>query len=315
MSVKYRGVERPAVDNVTLGVAPGERLGIVGESGSGKTTLALSLTDLLPRSAQVVGGEVVVAGRAFSSLSRRDLRSVRGAVVGRVPQDSLSGLNPVIRIDHQLTDALRSHQTVSKSQARKQIESALGSVGLPDIPAKLRSYPHELSGGQRQRVLIAMAMINSPQVLVADEPTTALDTTVQAQVLTVLDRATASAGMALILISHNINVIAAVCDRVAVMYAGEVVEEGPMTTVIREPQHPYTKALIAAATGADAVRKPSVSSGTRPALASTEGCRYAPRCPIAFERCSDHPTARFSRGHLVRCFAVDEARVGLGEGG
>lgn len=306
LSVQYLGASRAALEGVSVALHPGERLGIVGESGSGKTTLALAITDLLPRGARITTGRVMIAGKELASLSRKEARQMRGGVVGRVPQDALGGLNPVITIGHQLRDAILAHRKADRQTLTAEMVDALRDVGIPDVEQKLRAYPHELSGGMRQRVLIAMAMINGPQLIVADEPTTALDTTVQTQVLATLERAAAARSMALILISHDLNVVASLCGTVIVMYAGEVVERGPLDRVLASPAHPYTKALIEVGHGA---RREERTNATidRQQPAPTGGCRYHSRCPIAIDACARHPRIEplgEDTSHAVRCIVA-----------
>jgi oligopeptide/dipeptide ABC transporter ATP-binding protein len=291
----------PAVNEVSFSIAEGERVGLVGESGSGKSTLALALSRLLPQSAKVARGEVLFRGVDVGSLSAERLRKLRGGEIGRVPQDSLAGLNPVISVGHQLRDALRAHRRISRDSERQEITDLLRSMSMPDIAMKLRSYPHELSGGMRQRVLIAMALVNRPSLLVADEPTTALDATVQAQLLDVFRELTASRGSALLLVSHDINVVAAVCERTMVMYGGEIVEDAPTEELLGRPLHPYTAALI------EARNSRTVDSRFSARRRSADdiplgGCLYGPRCPFRFGACSEHPGLKEMSGRWVRCF-------------
>lgn len=309
LTVWYGEADEPAVDGLTLDVRAGERLGIVGESGSGKTTLAAAVTRLLPGSARVEAGSVWFDGHDLLTLSEGDLGGIRGGRIGRVPQDPLAALNPVITIGRQLRDVVRAHRRLEAVEEHKAIVEMLAALGMPDIEVKLRAYPYELSGGMRQRVLIAMAMVNSPELLVADEPTTALDSTVQVQILELLRSVGTSVGMALILISHDIHVVSSICDRVVVMYGGQVVEDGPTVSVLSEPRHPYTQLLARASTAAPV---DSLAPGRTPSSfdgrLSMGGCKYRSRCPLAFDACAARPELVDLGGHRVRCFAVAEVR-------
>lgn len=303
LTVRYQGMKPPAVSAASFDLAAGEQVGLVGESGSGKSTLALAISHLLPPSARVVRGEVAFRDMDLASLSGEELRRLRGGEIGRVPQDSLAGLNPVITVGHQLRDAIRAHRRVPRQQEHAEIVKLLGSMNMPDIETKLRSYPHELSGGMRQRVLICMALINSPSLLVADEPTTALDATVQAQLLGIFKEITAAQGTALLLVSHDINVVAEVCARTIVMYQGEIVEDSPTAELLENPRHPYTEALIAARDSRKVQTGPGGPGGRPRGDPEVTGCLYAPRCPFRFAACSQHPELVELKGRRVRCFA------------
>lgn len=302
LTVRYEGTASAAVKGVSFDLATGEQVGLVGESGSGKSTLARAVSDLLPPSARVVHGEVRFRGMDLKTLSEEDLRRLRGGEIGWVPQDSLAGLNPVITVGHQLRDAIRAHRRVRRQQEHAEVRQLLASMNMPDIETKLRSYPHELSGGMRQRVLICMALVNRPSLVVADEPTTALDATVQAQLLGIFKELTVAQNTALLLVSHDIKVVAEVCARTMVMYQGEIVEDGPTGEILENPCHPYTEALIAARDSR--ITQAGVLGGPRPGGdADVTGCLYAPRCPLRFEACSGHPALSELRGRRVRCFA------------
>lgn len=308
LTVRYGGAAEPAVDGVTFDVLAGERLGIVGESGSGKTTLAAAITRLLPGAARIEEGSVLFNGRDLLTLPERELISIRGSQIGRVPQDPLAALNPVITIGHQLRDVVRAHRHLKAADEGEAIVGILASLGMPDIPVKLRSYPYELSGGMRQRVMIAMAMVNGPKLLIADEPTTALDSTVQVQILELLRKVGTSMGMSIILISHDIHVVSSICDRVVVMYGGQVVEDGPTLSVLRAPQHPYTQLLARASTESPRnLLGPSSSRSSFDAAVPAGGCKYRGRCPLAFDVCTSRPELVDLGGRRVRCFAVTEA--------
>ena len=302
LTVSYAGAHAPAVRDVSFQIRDGERVGVVGESGSGKTTLALAVSDLLPRAAAIRRGSVTLQGTDCSTLTPRALRGIRGSVIGRVPQDPLAGLNPVLTVRTQLRDAIRAHRSLPKGAERQEIVDVLQAVAIPDIDAKLRLYPHELSGGMRQRVLIAMALVNHPALLVADEPTTALDATIQAQILSIIRRASLDRNMALVLVSHNINVVASVCDRIIVMYRGEIVEDAPSDTIYRTPLHPYTKVLIEASKSQPLDHGEIDIDGDAPSA----GCQYRPLCPHPMPQCDrEHPLLDdIGSGRSVRCFAV-----------
>lgn len=246
VTITYAGASQPAVDDISLQVAMGERVGIVGESGSGKSTLAASILHSLPKDTKV-DGEFTFNGRDLGRLSESEFRSLRSVSIAHIPQDPLANLNPVIRIGHQLRDVVRAHRSISRVESIELVERVLSEVGLPDPAMKRRAFPHELSGGMRQRVLIAMSLINEPELLIADEPTTALDVTVQAQIIDLLQEQLDSRRMSLLLITHDIGVVAELCTRIVVMRHGKIVEEGPLTEVASDPQHPYTRQLFDAA--------------------------------------------------------------------
>lgn len=313
LTVSYAGAHLPAVRDLSFQVRDGERIGVVGESGSGKTTLALAVSDLLPRAAAIRRGSVTLQGTDCRTLTPRALRDIRGSVIGRVPQDPLAGLNPVLTVRTQLRDAIRAHRRLPKDVERQEMFDVLQAVAIPDIEAKLRLYPHELSGGMRQRVLIAMALVNRPALLVADEPTTALDATIQAQILSIIRRASLDRNMALILVSHNINVVASVCDRIIVMYRGEIVEDAPSDTIYRTPLHPYTKVLIEASKSEPLDHTEIDIDGQAP----SGGCQYRPLCPHPMPQCDrEHPLLDdIGSGRNVRCFAVTAAPMQVSEEG
>jgi peptide/nickel transport system ATP-binding protein len=274
----------PLVDAVSFTVEAGQTLGIVGESGSGKSTLALSLIRLLPRQVDIAGGRIVFDGRDLSTCSERELRAIRGSQIGFVFQDPMSSLNPTRRVGIQVAEVLTRHRGMSRRDALRRAEELFESVKIARAKDRLRAYPHELSGGMCQRVTIAMAMACSPKLIVADEPTTALDPTVEAQVLSLLQELKQDHGMALILISHDLRVVSGVADDVAVMYAGEFVEYGSADAVLRRPVHPYTEALLKSVPRLDdpAARHERLLTiaGTLPKPGKWgDVCRFAPRCP------------------------------------
>ncbi|MER6943679.1 ABC transporter ATP-binding protein [Nonomuraea sp. NPDC000554] len=289
VSVTYRiaSGEVPAVRGVSLKLDAGSALGVAGESGSGKSTLAMALLRLLPRDARV-GGRIVLDGEDVLAMKWGRLRAVRWAEASIVFQGAQHGLNPVRRIGDQIAEPLLVHGLAKQEGARKRVGELLEQVGLPTWRA--RSYPHELSGGQRQRVMIAMALACSPRLIIADEPTTALDVMVQAQVLTLIKELVAEQDISLIMISHDLSVLADVCDQLAVMYAGRVVENGPSREVFHDAKHPYSRALAAAfPTVGDPVSRlaPKGLGGDPPdPMQLPTGCSFHPRCPVALEECA-----------------------------
>jgi peptide/nickel transport system ATP-binding protein len=302
-----------AVDDVSFELYPGETLGVVGESGSGKSMLALSLVRLTPEPAsQIEGGQVILNGRDLLALSAKEMRKVRGKELSMILQDPQQSLNPVYAIGNQLAEAFRVHDTdASASEVRQRSIAALENVRVPDPESRLRNYPHEISGGMKQRVVGAMAVAFQPQVLIADEPTTALDVTIQAQYLRLLKELQERTGVAIILITHDFGVIAEACDSVAVMYAGRIVEQAPVNEIFDNPRHPYTKALLNSRPRVDLTTdRLSSIEGQPPALSDLpEGCRFAPRCPFAEERCrAAYPeVVKIGDLHVAACWRAEEA--------
>jgi peptide/nickel transport system permease protein len=283
------GPVRPVRD-ISLSLVAGETLALVGESGSGKTLTGLALLGLLPASMRIISGHALFVDRAgrtcdLAQLPESDMRRLRGSDIAMVFQDPSSSLNPVHRVADQVAEAIRAHREVSHREAAAEAEKWLKDVGLPDPRQRARAYPHELSGGQRQRAMIATAVANGPRLLVADEPTTALDVTIQAQILDLLATLKTRRDMGLIFITHNLAVVSEIADRVCVMYAGEIVEEGPVAEVFAEPRHPYTAALLASAPEADRARLSAIPGAVPPPDALPAGCSFAPRCGQATEAC------------------------------
>jgi peptide/nickel transport system ATP-binding protein len=303
-----------AVDRVSWSVAPGEILGIVGESGSGKSVSCLSLIGLLPPRRTTVSGSVSFDGLDLLRCSEKELSAVRGGRIALIFQDPLTSLHPMMSVGAQLSEAVRLHRSVSKEAARVRALEMLTRVGIPDPERRLQAYPHELSGGMRQRVMIAMALINDPTLLIADEATTALDVTTQAQILDLLRELCARGNSAVILITHDLGVVAEICDRVLVMYAGRVIEQGTVEAILERPSHPYTWGLLASMPSVDpAAARSRVIPGAPPSLlAPPPGCRFHPRCSYATDRCrAEVPVARPAPdgdpGHLAACHLEDAA--------
>jgi oligopeptide/dipeptide ABC transporter ATP-binding protein len=272
-----------AVDGVSFDLAPGESLGLVGESGCGKSTLGRGLLQLLPPGA-AVGGSVELDGRELIGLDRRALRRVRSEELALVFQEPMSRLNPLMKISSHFVETIRAHQPdVSKDEARQLGREALRQMGIP--PTRINDYPHEFSGGMRQRIMIALALVLSPSVIIADEPTTALDVIVEAQILDLLDRLRYDEHVGLLLITHNLGIVAETCDRVAVMYAGRIVEIGPVEQIFNAPQHPYTQGLLSSVISIDTTELSSIDGAPPDLVDPPRGCRYTPRCPERFHDC------------------------------
>ena len=297
------GVAR-AVDGVSFSLARGEVLGLVGESGSGKTVTGFSLMGLVDAPGKVVGGSIRLAGEELVGKSEHDWRSLRGRKIAMIFQDPMMTLNPVLRVDTQMIEAIRAHEHVSEEAARERARAALARVGIPSPDERLVAYPHQFSGGMRQRVAIAIALLNEPEVIVADEPTTALDVTIQAQILYEVQKLCAETGLAMIWITHDLAVVGGLADRVAVMYAGRIVEEGPVGEVPDGPLHPYTRGLIGSVPSHNQRGKRLTQiPGMAPSLlALPPGCSFAARCPRADAACTEMPElVSASDRRAVRC--------------
>ena len=303
-----------AVDGVSFSLAPGEILAIVGESGCGKSVTAQTLTGLTQSANSRITGSVTYRGQELVGLGDDGLRGIRGEEIAMVFQDPMSSLNPVYRVGDQIAEMIRAHRRVSKQEALQRAVELLGSVGIPNPQARVRSYPHEFSGGMRQRVMIAMALALEPAVLIADEPTTALDVTVQAQILRLMADLNAERDLAVVLITHDLGVVAEVADRVVVMYAGQIVEDGSLDDIFYTPQHPYTWGLLGSLARLDRPRSERLDQipGQPPSLLDPpSGCRFAPRCAFEFDRCGQPPdlAPTESAGHLDRCWLDLEEKV------
>jgi peptide/nickel transport system ATP-binding protein len=297
------GVVR-AVDGVSFEVRPGEVLGLVGESGCGKTVTGFSILGLVDPPGRIVGGRIVFEGTDLLKLGESHLRKIRGARIAMVFQDPMMTLNPVLRIDTQMVEAVRAHQDIDAAAALTIARQALERVGIPSPESRLRSYPHQFSGGMRQRVAIAIALLNRPQLIIADEPTTALDVTIQAQILYEAQKLCRESGTALIWITHDLSVVAGLADRICVMYAGRIVEQGSVDEVLDTPLHPYTQGLIGSVPSRNRRGAPLAQiPGMTPALVNLPpGCAFRNRCARAGAACLQDPLLERHAGRLVRCF-------------
>ena len=279
-----------AANHVSFSIAAGETLGLVGESGSGKSVTCRSILRLVPRPGEILGGSIHFDGKDVLALSARELRAIRGAEISMIFQDPMSSLNPVYTIGDQISEPLRAHRGMGRRAARVEAAQLLDRVGIPSPRERLDAYPHELSGGMRQRVMIAIAISCKPKLLLADEPTTALDVTIQDQILSLLLDLQADEGMAILLVSHDLGVIAQTCDRVCVMYGGYVVEESPAAEIFERSKHPYTAALLRALPELAVGRRLTPIPGQPPDLASLpDGCPFRPRCGFARPACAEVP--------------------------
>jgi peptide/nickel transport system ATP-binding protein len=294
-----------AVDGVSLAVHAGETIGIVGESGSGKSVTALAVLGLLPRRGVSVSGSIRLDGRELIGASERDMQSIRGRRVAMVFQDPMSSLNPVLTVGRQITEVLVRHGVADRHDAPGRAAELLRRVGIPEPTERLGNYPHQLSGGMRQRVMIAMALACEPAVLIADEPTTALDVTIQAQVLELLAGLVADSGTALVLITHDLGVVAGMCDRVHVMYSGRIVESGERHALFANPRHHYTRGLLASVPRLDLVGSAlqPIPGSPRDVIAWADGCAFAPRCSQRRAGCDAAPPPEIAvaDGHTVCC--------------
>lgn len=294
----------PAVRDVSFSLKQGETICIVGESGSGKSITSLSIMGLLPNNGEITEGSIVIDGQELVGKSEEELQRIRGNKISMIFQEPMTALNPVFTIGFQLQEPLRIHRGLSKRQAMEQSVELLKKVGIPNPEEKIHQFPHQLSGGMRQRVMIAMALACEPSVLIADEPTTALDVTIQAQILDLIDELKEQMGMGVVFVTHDMGVVAEIADRVMVMYAGEVVEYGDVKTIFENPQHPYTQGLLAAVPNVDdETHEMKVIPGSMPSI-DTEitGCRFHDRCPFAMDICKEKKPALIGENHATRCW-------------
>ena len=304
-----------AVDGVDLTVQKGEVLGLVGESGSGKSVTFLSVMGLVDQPGRVVDGRVTFDGQDLRAASRDQLRALRGSRIAMIFQQPISSLNPAYRVGFQISEVYEVHEGAKREVGWERARQMLAKVGIPDAKERSRAYPHEISGGQAQRVMIAMALAGNPDLLIADEPTTALDVTIQAQILDLMREIQAEVGMAIVLITHDLGIVAELCDRVAVMYAGQIVEEATTRALFRDPRHPYTQGLIGSVPVIGQRRdRLDVIPGRVPNLVDLPGsCRFAPRCrareELGLTRCTEALPAlvEVAPGHKVRCFIHSDA--------
>ena len=307
-----------AVDGVSFDLYPGESLGIVGESGSGKSMTALSLLRLVPDPGKVVSGQVLFRNEDLLQVSDEEIRDIRGRDIAMIFQDPQSSLNPVLRTGYQIEEAMLAHKKATSREARQRTIELLRKVRIPAPESRAKDFPHQLSGGMRQRAMIAMGLANAPSILIADEPTTALDVTVQAQILELLGDLNHELGTAIIMITHNMGVVAGLCSRVIVMYAGQIVEQGPVDQIFEHPQHPYTWSLLKSIPRVDALRHERLRSieGLAPDMQQVpSGCRFHPRCPFRVEKCfTDEPRlVEVAPNQIAACWVtMERARKEMG---
>jgi peptide/nickel transport system ATP-binding protein len=298
-----------AVDGVSFSVEPGKLMGLVGESGSGKTASVLSIMRLLPESARIVGGSILFEGRNLLELSEPEMRAVRGAKIAMIFQEPMTSLNPVFTVGNQISEAIRLHQHTSRRETRERAVEALRLVGIADPERRVNDYPHQLSGGMRQRVMIAMALACKPRLLIADEPTTALDVTIQAQILDLIHDLQTRLELAVILVTHDLGIVAQYADDVTILYAARVMEQAPSAVLFQKPLNPYTLGLLESIPGVDGKRRRRLRAipGTIPsALNPPSGCRFHPRCSMAIEECAkvEPPLEIKAPQHLAACIRV-----------
>lgn len=309
----------PVVNGVSFTLERGKVLGLVGESGSGKSVTGFSIMGLVDPPGRVEGGQVLFKGRDLTQLGAREQRALRGNRIAMIFQDPMATLNPVLRVDTQMIEAVRAHRRVSNAEARQLASDTLALMGIPSPDDRLRAYPHQLSGGMRQRVAIAIALLHGPDLIIADEPTTALDVTIQAQILSEMQKLVRSTGTAMIWISHDLSVVAGLADDIAVMYAGRIVEQGSVDDVLDHPQHPYTQGLIASLPSANrktrqrGARLQQIPGMAPNLLHMPPGCAFAPRCARASAVCATLPEMSQPRpdtpGHIARCFHPGAAPI------
>ncbi len=295
-----------AVDNLSFSLKKGSVLGIVGESGCGKSITSLSILRLVPPPGRIVSGKVIFDGQDLLSLSESKMQGIRGDRIALIPQDPMTSLNPVYTIGEQIIEAIELHQNVSKKEARKRAIEVLDQVRIPEAANRIDDYPHQFSGGMRQRVMIAMALSCKPDLLIADEPTTALDVTVQAQILDLMRSIQKDEGMSILLITHDLGVVAEMCDDVAIMYAGSIVEHAPVVDLFKRPKHPYTVGLLNSIPRPGSTRLTPID-GQPPSLINLPaGCRFASRCPLVEPKCLEAlpPLEEKLPGHTARCVVV-----------
>jgi len=300
-----------AVENVSFTLREGETLGLVGESGCGKTTTCLSIVGLLPPAAQIVGGEIRLNGSELTKLSAKDMRRLRGSKIAMILQDPMASLNPLFSIYTQVAEPAYYHLGIRSRSLRRRVEELLRAVRIPSPAMRMRGYPHQMSGGMRQRIVGAIALAGGPKLIIADEPTTNLDVTIQAQYLDLLTDIQQETGVALIFVTHNLGIVAKMCNRMAVMYAGRIVEMGPVSDLFDTPQHPYTKALLGSMAKLGSKEPLFAIPGQPPDLANPpSGCAFHPRCADAIARCAtqDPDDVQCGTGWRARCWLSHAAR-------
>jgi oligopeptide/dipeptide ABC transporter ATP-binding protein len=304
-----RGVVR-AVDGVNLHVDAGETLGVVGESGCGKTMTALSILRLVPEPGRITSGSILFRGREVTKMTDEEIRDFRGNDVAMIFQDPMTSLNPVTKVGRQIEEAMTAHERFTQAVARPRVIELLKRVRVPAAESRVNDYPHQFSGGMRQRAMIAMGLSNEPSLLIADEPTTALDVTVQAQIISLMKQLNRELGTAMMLITHNMALVASLCQRIVVMYAGRIVEEGPVEQIFNSPQHPYTWSLLRSVPRVDQARKDRLVSikGLPPDLSHPPpGCKFHPRCPFVIDRCKTDPEPELEEvaaEQVARCWVL-----------
>jgi oligopeptide/dipeptide ABC transporter ATP-binding protein len=310
VEIAGRGHTVVPVDDVSFSVERGRALGLVGESGCGKTTTLRTILRLLPRGGRITGGRVLFDGEDLATLDEDRMQTIRGGRIAMIFQEPMTSLNPLMRVRDQIAEAIETHVGSSKDEARRRAISLMTSVGIADAERRSRAYPHELSGGMRQRAMIAMALSSGPKLLLCDEPTTALDVTIQDQILKLLMSLRADEDLSIVYVTHDLAVVAALCDDVVVMYAGQVAETGSVGDVFREPRHPYTLGLLRSVPSFDVVRDRLASiPGLPPDLgAPPPGCRFHPRCPFALDDCTvgAFPVLTVAPGHGTACIHSDQ---------
>jgi peptide/nickel transport system ATP-binding protein len=300
-----------ALDDISFSIDPGEILGVVGESGAGKSLTGAAIIGLLEPPGRVAGGEIRFDGQRIDHLSREEMRHIRGRKIGAIFQDPLTSLNPLYTVGRQITETIRTHLDVGEAEARQRAIKLLQETGIPAAEQRIDQYPHQFSGGMRQRVVIALALAAEPKLIVADEPTTALDVSIQAQIISLLKRLCKDHGAAVMLVTHDMGVIAETCDRVAVLYAGRVAEIGPVQEVIHRPSHPYTQGLMGSIPAMDEDRERLLQiEGAMPRLnAIPQGCAFNPRCPKVTDRCRrDRPELMDAGPTRAACWLVENRR-------
>lgn len=295
------------VAGVDIDIPAGKTVGIVGESGCGKSMTAMSIMGLLPNNTHIAEGKIMLGNMDLTQLSQKELRKITGDKISIIFQEPMTSLNPVIQVGKQVQEAILLHEKISKEEAKRRVIDIFKQVGIPEAERRYHSYPHQLSGGLRQRVMIGMAMVCNPDLLIADEPTTALDVTIEAQILHLMRQLQKEKGTSILMITHNLGVVAEICDIVSVMYAGKIVETADVYEIFKNPMHPYSRGLMAALPKMDSNERLESIEGMVPSLKDMpKGCRFAPRCPMATERCrqSEPELLDCGNGHKVRCFAA-----------